>query len=442
MSHGRYILVEFSRTPQFDTVGDYTVLPEMVPDALPRNGAIVIRAQSARSGKTAFIIELSGPAFGRAQSEPPLLAAVALSRMELQAAVEVCRRAWRKVIEKSGDRRRWFGSSAEQPWMLRVKQEKDLLEREAPFLARAGDDLFKVLFERGSNGLGVVRDCLRTALSGPPLLLTVYTDEFFLPWGMLYIDPAGQPPVRGGGMWQREGFVGYRHVIEQATDSFVPMAALPGHDTIRLGFTFDREIESQQGVRCINTQMEFFRQCAGLRPTERQTKREIEEAFRLAPFPDHVSYFFLHSITTGNSGGTIAAQFLLADELVEASEIRAWTSGPFVLQPLFFFNACQSGQMLTPFYESFALVLLDLQARGLIGPQIDIPTVFADEFARQFFARFLRQDGSTGPQVGEIMRDLARQFFDQDSNPLALAYSLYKGADCYVDWQVQERTAA
>jgi hypothetical protein len=442
VSKGRYVLVDVARTPRFDTVGDYTVLPEMGPDALPRNGVIVIRAQYAGSGKTAFIIELSGPAFGRAQSEPPLLAAVALSRMELQAAVEVCRREWCRVIKKSEERRRWFRSSTEQPWMLRVNQKEDLLEREAPFLARAGDDLFKVLFERGSDGLKLVRDCLRTALSGPPLLLTVYTDEFFLPWGMLYVDPAGQAPLRKGGMWQREGFVGYRHIIEQATDSFVPMAALPGHDNIRLGFTFDREIEREQGVRCINAQMEFFRQCAGLRPTGRQTKREIEEAFRLALFPDHVSYFFLHSITTGNSGGTIAAQFILAEESVEASEIRAWTSGPFVSQPLFFFNACQSGQMLTPFYESFALVLLDLHARGLIGPQIDIPTVFADEYARRFFGRFLRRDGSAGPRVGYIMRELVRQFFDQDKNPLALAYSLYKGADCYVDWQGPERTAA
>jgi hypothetical protein len=90
--------------------------------------------------------------------------------------------------------------------------------------------------------------------------------------------------------------------------------------------------------------------------------------------------------------------------------------------------------MRTLFYESFALLLLELRARGLIGPQVDIPTLFAQEYARRFFAALLAKEVSPPPRVGSIVRGLARDFIDKDRNLLGLAYSLYKGLDCYLAW--------
>ena len=48
--------------------------------------------------------------------------------------------------------------------------------------------------------------------------------------------------------------------------------------------------------------------------------------------------------------------------------------------PLVLLNACQGGQMTTLFYKTLAATLLERKAVGLVGPQIDMPAVFAAEF--------------------------------------------------------------
>ena len=73
-------------------------------------------------------------------------------------------------------------------------------------------------------------------------------------------------------------------------------------------------------------------------------------------------------------------------------------------------------------------------ASGVIGPQIDIPAVFAAEYAMRFFKGLLGVDNGGPEPVGILMRRLAREFIDKHNNPLGLAYSLYRGMDCLVDW--------
>jgi hypothetical protein len=60
------------------------------------------------------------------------------------------------------------------------------------------------------------------------------------------------------------------------------------------------------------------------------------------------------------------------------------------------------------FYESFALRLLDLGARAVIGPQIDIPTRFAEEYAKRFFNELLKRKDSKDPRLGHIVRACPR----------------------------------
>jgi hypothetical protein len=429
-------LLSMTRPERFSRIDDYTTLPKLGANSVVRDGAITVRKEKTNDGYEIFSVQLDGPAFGLAEGDKPMLEGLNLSPTRLQEHVDVCRAVWREVIATSSERRsRLFRRRrTEQPWTARVQQDEDVLRKAGARLACAGADLLKVTFSKGTNGLPALRERLRSALAGADRVITVYADEFFLPWPMLYLHPVGAGELAAdGGNWRAEGFLGYRHVIEQATDNFVPTAAIPADSSgLAFGFTFDPAIDAEQGVSCIVAQQKFFAEQSALRREERSSKRDVEKAFR-EPLRDQISYFFLHSRTAAEEGRIVPGRFFLGQDHIEAAEIRSWCE-TLPSEPLFFFNACQAGQMRTLFYESFALLLLELRARGLIGPQVDIPTLFAQEYARRFFAALLAKDVSPPPRVGSIVRGLARDFIDKDRNPLGLAYSLYKGLDCYLAW--------
>jgi hypothetical protein len=99
-----------------------------------------------------------------------------------------------------------------------------------------------------------------------------------------------------------------------------------------------------------------------------------------------------------------------------------------------FVNACQGGQMTTMFYETLATELLRRNAVALVGTQIDIPAVFAAEYAISLFTRFFKSDAMAPVRLGPLLRSLSRDMIDNFANPLGLVYSLYRGMDCHVAW--------
>jgi len=64
----------------------------------------------------------------------------------------------------------------------------------------------------------------------------------------------------------------------------------------------------------------------------------------------------------------------------------------------------------------------------LIGPQVDVPPLFAYEYAHRFFKEFLQH----GTRIGDIVRNLARDLADGCENPLGIAISLYRGLDTHL----------
>jgi hypothetical protein len=379
------------------------------------------------------VIELDGEVFGLPEDDWRPMASIDLNRTKLCECVTVCRDKWRKVIEKQVEGP-WWRSTASRPFYESYHLTAELCEEAGRELAVAGRDLFNLLFLNGSEDLEDIKKHLVEALSKRDCIITIYSEEFFVPWGMLYVHPPEDEPLGSKGQnWTKSGFIGYRHVIEHATDAHVPVSSiqLPG-GLLSLGFTFDNDLEVEQSVKSIAQQKAFFENHGAIQYYERRTKEELEAAFRQLPFPDQISYFFLHSKTAAE-GTAEAPKFYLGPEEVQAAEIQAWTGGNLASEPFFFFNACQAGQMMSLFFESFALILLQLKARGLIGPQIDVPTLFAEEYARRFFTALLDRSPSSHPiRIGLVMRQLAQDFLDKDHNPIGLAYSLFKGADCYV----------
>ena len=91
-------------------------------------------------------------------------------------------------------------------------------------------------------------------------------------------------------------------------------------------------------------------------------------------------------------------------------------------------SSCEGGQLSTFHYTAFGRHLLDAGARCLIGPQIDLPRLFAAEFVKRVFERFL----VPSTPLGDVLRDVARDFAFQHGNPLGLIFSLYRGLDVHL----------
>jgi hypothetical protein len=447
----RRSLIDQTCNSRFTKVDGFIQWTELGARDVPRNGSIIISSVPTGSGDQRFYIELNGPAFDLKQDKPVVGASTNFNATQLVSYVDDCRRAWQSVINEARRLPGWRFWRTEQPYMARVRQqENDLVTRK---LAVAGTTLFQQIFLQSEGNMPDVAKHLSYALNGKSCFITVYSETFFIPWGMLYVHPTGRPPLGSDGAnADPDGFVGYRHVIEQATDAKpLPAAIVPLEQAIAFGFTFDPAID-RSNIRAVQQQRQYFNEIGGLHPrAERSSKDQLRKAFVSEGLPDQVSYFYLHGRTSNpdNLGATPA--FFIGAESISANELKAWAEwggreAALPGSPLMVFNACQSGQLRSLFYESFAFELLDLKARGLLGPQINIPLIFAQEYAKRFFDRLLDSANvvtegklSLDGRVGDIVRALARQFRDEDNNPLGLVYSLYKGAECYVAWNAAQR---
>ncbi len=103
---------------------------------------------------------------------------------------------------------------------------------------------------------------------------------------------------------------------------------------------------------------------------------------------------------------------------------RFGDGSPF--QPFVVLNACHAGVPAGGGDLAFlGRELIHAGARGVLGPQIEMPQVFAAEYALEFVTRYLHG----AETAGAIAHAVARRFADELCNPLGLAYALHHGME-------------
>src|SRR5262249_12309181 len=282
--------------------------------------------------------------------------------------------------------------------------------------------------------------CIRTAARERSLVLTITSDEFFVPWGLLYTHPHPTQPLTKNGMnFQWEGFWGLQHIIVHTTTRGVadPTVKPNNLGLIDASINIDERIDTKLNVSCIAPQLAFFRKLDVIKLVERRQKSELLAALS-TKLLDRIVYFCCHGVGTGEPGilNLERCQITLTDgEPISESDIDyCLPEEALMFNPLVFINACQGGQMRTIFYKTLASLFLQRGAAGVIGPQIDIPAVFTAVYAQHFFEQFLSRREQNPIRVGPLMRALAYEFLTCHNNPLGLVYSLYRGIDCHVKW--------
>ena len=305
-------------------------------------------------------------------------------------------------------------------------------------MARAGALLFqKVFFGPGAGAdAKTVGTYLREAASDPAkrLKLQVVAETAPIPWGLLYVGDAA-----AGAKLDWDLFVGMRHVVEEIplqTTLAVADSAIASEPRLAISVNVNSGIDAQLGVTVVADQQAYWSQAQARRPrvglTSRATRADVLGALGNTATDDQIVYFYCHAETAGlaDPGGPDASALVLSDAKISLGELAldAPTSTPLRGKPLVFINACESAELSPAFYDGFVPYFMAKGARGVVGTQCKTPALFAAEWARRFFDRFL-----DGAALGDVFLDLRREFLASHGNPLGLLYAVHCDGDTRVE---------
>lgn len=384
----------------------------------------------------------------------PLLKArpawISLDPSAVLEIVQKCRQTWEdafaetqvQVLKADGtNRARYpFEEKAENP------VDEDQFNRLAAKLALAGERLFESIFERDKKtALDDVAKKIRAWASFGPQALTIESDQFHIPWRMIYTHPTDAGRLaRDGSNFVPNGFWGNRHIMEQFPEDFrVRDFRIKVQDQVlTLGSALSVDIDKKFGVPCVAQHQDLV-----LSYGNRISAKEWTDVAALGtalgenPFPYQLLYMLCHAEGAGSRTDPNFLPFIeIAGKRMFVDDIRHAIIGFENDGPLVFLNACRGGQYgtLVSHNFSFASEFIRQGAKGFLGAQIEVPAVFAGHFGALFLGKLLE---GKGPNrfLGHVLRDATWEMWEK-RNPLALVYSLYAGADCHVIWD-QEKVA-
>ncbi|MET8983475.1 CHAT domain-containing protein [Streptomyces sp. NPDC004539] len=282
--------------------------------------------------------------------------------------------------------------------------------------------LWSELLGRGDRAADRLRNVVRDALTGEKPLRVRIDSPLFLPWPMLALpaDSAENPLHR---------FLGYRHQFEQTGGRY---ADFPDESEPQLpppvpvvSLNHDRNIDRDGVTRAADVATALAQ---GTVCVERSRRDELLAALKSGRMEDQLMYFWCHGRfeAAQDAGAPLLVVQLTDSQDIDAHTVLARrTAGLLPYRPLVLFNACYAGLPGGADLTYLGGALITAGAGGVLGPQIEMPQVFAAEYAYAFVTRYL---GGTDT-AGEIAHTLARHFADAFHNPLGLAYALHCGMD-------------
>jgi hypothetical protein len=309
-------------------------------------------------------------------------------------------------------------------------------------LRQIGDLLFRALFfAPGSGDQGrEMGHLLRATTAERELRINVIAERFAFPWSLIYALPfKPTDPVDPNGFW------GYRHIIEYTPQFSArqPTAFAPeirAGDRLHFGFVFDQTIDAQFNAPIIGEQRQILPGISGVNVTEYDTRDKFLDLLSRSQNVPHIIYFYGHAVSRspGEKDAATGIEYGLGDsylsingEAVTLDEMNLYAGldlDRFDSAPLVILNACESAELSPELYNGLVPYLIGRGARGVIGTEVLMPAYFAAEFAPALLRRFAA--GNT--RLGDLLRDLRREYLREKRNVLPLIYALYSNAELIV----------
>lgn len=410
----------------FDVGAARGAVPESVSRGRSPSAASLLHPRdvglSIQPGVGGYECMMWGPVAARAKL--PVQAA------QLAAAIDAARDELVAVVKRKN-------AAGRQPFLEGIDIDADDDRKEVlRVMSRAGARLFQQLFFGPAAGADskLIGERLRTMANdrATQLKLQVLAETVPVPWGLLYVGDLANPD------W--DGFLGMRHVIEviplqnglEVLDSTI-RSDDPG---LAVSLNLNEGIDVQMRANYVAQQKIYWAETARTRTRLRVTPRtrsvQLKQALADARTDDQILYFYCHAASMGltDPGGTDASSLVLTDAAVTLGDLNldSPTSVQIAGHPLVFINACESGKMSPTFYDGFVPYFMAKGARGVVGTECETPALFAVEWARRFFERFL-----DGEPLGDAFLALRREFLQQHGNPLGLMYAVHCDGDTQVE---------
>ncbi len=351
---------------------------------------------------------------------------------ELQDIAAQARQKLLDVVYAEGEGERYF--------QQRIDIPPDVNRFALQYLAQAGLLLYQRLFfgPSADEQTRLLGRRLRELALKEKLNIQIFSQDFVLPWALLYLAERYEPD-----QIQPELFLGFKHVIEHIPlqpRMHVTDNRLDSQNGLTVSLNLNTDIDREMKVSLVGDQIRYWDELAKggarLSLVQRTTTQEVTRALSDPATPDQVLYFYCHGISqdVGEQGGISRSRLVFSNKgtlTLEDLKLYAPAVNPEDIlagSPLVFINACESAQLSPLVYDGFVPYFMSKGARGVIGTECEVPALFAVEWARRFFDRFVQ-----GDTLGQIFLDLRREFFFTHNNPMGLLYSLYVDADTRVE---------
>lgn len=308
---------------------------------------------------------------------------------------------------------------------------------------RAMADLGVYLYESifyapgNSSDARAMGDLLRQLLQQQELTIQIVAEQFVFPWMWLY----DRVPLDDGAI-DLEGFWGFKHILEYAPEfvEATPVQLNPEillDSTMDVAFicntTIDETLRQRGSPPVVDRQRAFLVALPGVSMHEYPTGRDLYALLNSRENSAQLLYFYCHAKSTlpGETGGVDSSFVQLSDGPISLRDLkrRARLSADSLRDaPLVFLNACESAELSPYLYDGLVPYFIAKGARGVIGTEVDVPALFAAEFAQTLITRFVAGD----QPIGDLLLSLRQEYLIQHKNVLGLIYALYSSADLVV----------
>jgi CHAT domain-containing protein len=280
-------------------------------------------------------------------------------------------------------------------------------------LAQKGSYAFKRIFAEG-----IPRDIISKALkTGVTIQFT--SEDFFIPWELLYDGPVG-------GQVDISRFWGIQHIVSRA----LIQEAQPGDEESPTIQTICPQVGL---IACHELEHVFKKEIPALQELHRQNRiillplrrlnalQRNEELVYLGHFLQDEQLQIVHLACHAQEKKPRNQSYLLvSDEFAVSIEDFFVRDFKIKHHPFVILNACLTGTISPLYTSNWAALFWERGARGVLATEFHVPDSFAAAFTEELYNHFL-----SGKPIGEALLDTRRYFWEQQSNPLGLAYALY-----------------
>jgi hypothetical protein len=278
-------------------------------------------------------------------------------------------------------------------------------------LAEAGSSTFKRVF-----GAPEIQTFIRSLMSSDRLRLQVTSEEFSVPWEIVYDGADMYSPVSFKNFW------GMKYVISRTARKEIRRKPIIFYSSRpRIGLLTNNKLSS------VKTETQFFKKLHHQGNIELFMLRSLDKDQKVAEFrhlksfwktPFDIAQIACHAKFHDNDRKRCYLE-LTRDFPIDLDDLKNYD---VVLDnsPLVILNACGTGNLNPQYASNFTTMFLDQGAVGVVATECILPDAFAAEFTKALYQRFLN-----GAPLGECLLETRRYFLEVYANPAGLLYSMY-----------------